>query len=157
LNIFYNSKIKLYEKKIFVFDCTVLYAMYMLSTTNFKEYAEIIIKNTAKLLEEVYVFENDASETFAIRAFARDELKSFIYLPGNKLQPICTTDRKGNEETQRFKLIIDTVSTGLCKILHLSKGELINQELKTIIPNGYKEPHTTRLSSLLDFETPSTK
>jgi hypothetical protein len=56
LNIFYNKTIKIYEQKIYVFDSTVLYAMYMLSTTNFNEYAELIIKNTAKILEEVYVF-----------------------------------------------------------------------------------------------------
>jgi len=31
----------------------VLYGMYLLSATNFKEYAEIIIKKTAKLLEDV--------------------------------------------------------------------------------------------------------
>jgi len=41
--------------------------MYLLSTTNFKDYAELIIKNTSKLLEEVYVFENNVAETFAMR------------------------------------------------------------------------------------------
>jgi hypothetical protein len=50
LNVFYNTVIKRYEKSIFLFDATALYAMYMLSTTNFKDYLEIIIKNTAKLL-----------------------------------------------------------------------------------------------------------
>jgi hypothetical protein len=50
LNIFYDSVIKGYERSLFLFDTTALYAMYMLSTTNFKEYAELIIKNTAKLL-----------------------------------------------------------------------------------------------------------
>lgn len=51
LNKFYNSCIKIYEKTLYSFDATVLYGMYLLSTTNFKEYAEIIIKNTSKLLE----------------------------------------------------------------------------------------------------------
>lgn len=51
LNLFYNRIIKGYERSLFLFDTTALYAMYMLSTTNFKEYAELIIKNTAKLLE----------------------------------------------------------------------------------------------------------
>ena len=72
LNVFYNLVIKEYEQKIFVFDSTVLYAMYLLSTTNFKEYAEIIIKNTAKLLEDVYVFENNVSDTFAMRAVVKN-------------------------------------------------------------------------------------
>ena len=55
LNVFYSKTIKRFEKSIFLFDSTSLYAMYLLSTTNFKEYAELIIKNTAKLLEDVYV------------------------------------------------------------------------------------------------------
>jgi hypothetical protein len=88
LNIFYNKVIKGYESSLFLFDTTALYAMYMLSTTNFKEYAELIIKNTAKLLEEVYVFENNASETFAIRTVVRREKDSFIDHPNDTLQPI---------------------------------------------------------------------
>lgn len=39
LNIFYTSSIKKYEKKLYSFDATILYAMYLLSTTNFKDYA----------------------------------------------------------------------------------------------------------------------
>jgi hypothetical protein len=50
LNIYYNEVIKKYEKKLYCFDATILYAMYLLSTTNFKEYAELIIKNTSKVL-----------------------------------------------------------------------------------------------------------
>lgn len=49
------------ERSLYLFDTTALYAMYMLSTTNFKEYAELIIKNTAKLLEEVYLLESGSS------------------------------------------------------------------------------------------------
>lgn len=55
LNIFYTSAIKKYEKKLYSFDATILYAMYLLSTTNFKDYAEVIIKNTSKMLEEVQI------------------------------------------------------------------------------------------------------
>jgi hypothetical protein len=51
LNIFYSEIIKKYERKLYSFDATILYAMYLLSTTNFKEYAELIIKNTSKMLE----------------------------------------------------------------------------------------------------------
>jgi hypothetical protein len=39
LNIFYNKVIKSYENNLFLFDASVLYAMFILSTTNFKEYA----------------------------------------------------------------------------------------------------------------------
>ena len=56
LNVLYSETIRKYEKNVFLFDSTALYAMYLLSTTNFKEYAEMIIKKTAKLLEDVYVF-----------------------------------------------------------------------------------------------------
>jgi len=56
LNQFYGNHIKLLEKTLYSFDATVIYGMYLLSTTNFTEYAETLIKNTSKLLEEVYVF-----------------------------------------------------------------------------------------------------
>lgn len=72
LNEFYNKLIKIYEEKLYNFDSTVIYAMYLLSTTNFKDYAELIIKKTAKLLEEAQISENDASETFAIRTIVLD-------------------------------------------------------------------------------------
>ena len=71
LNVFYSETIRKYERSIFLFDSTALYAMYLLSTTNFKEYAETIIKNTAKLLEDVYVLESSAAETFSIRTVVR--------------------------------------------------------------------------------------
>ena len=72
LNEFYNKLIKIYEEKLYNFDSTVIYAMYLLSTTNFKDYAELIIKKTAKLLEEAQISENNASETFTIRAIVLD-------------------------------------------------------------------------------------
>lgn len=52
--------------------------MYLLSTTNFTDYAESIIKNTSKMLEEVYLYENSAAETFAIRTVVEDMRKSYI-------------------------------------------------------------------------------
>ena len=72
LNEFYNKLIKIYEEKLYNFDSTVIYAMYLLSTTNFKDYAELIIKKTAKLLEEAQISENNASETFTIRTIVLD-------------------------------------------------------------------------------------
>jgi hypothetical protein len=53
LNQLYGNSCKAYEKKLYSFDATVLYGMYLLSTTNFKDYAETIIKNTSALLEDV--------------------------------------------------------------------------------------------------------
>jgi hypothetical protein len=38
-NIFYGKIIRKYELKLNTFDSTVMYGMYLLSTTNFKEYA----------------------------------------------------------------------------------------------------------------------
>jgi hypothetical protein len=55
LNKFYNYIIKEYEKYLFCFDSTILYGMYLISTTNFKDYAKGIIKSTSKLMEEVCV------------------------------------------------------------------------------------------------------
>lgn len=88
LNVFYSKTIRKFEKSIFLFDSTALYAMYMLSTTNFKEYAELIIKNTAKLLEDVYVLENSASETYSIRTVVRRESQCFIPSHNDYLIPI---------------------------------------------------------------------
>ena len=67
LNCFYHKSVKKSERKIYSFDATAIYAMYLLSTTNFKDYAEDIIKGTSKLLEEVDVSQNLVAETFAIR------------------------------------------------------------------------------------------
>ena len=67
LNCFYHKSVKKSERKIYSFDATAIYAMYLLSTTNFKDYAEDIIKGTSKLLEEVDVSTNLVAEAFAIR------------------------------------------------------------------------------------------
>lgn len=52
--------------------------MYLISTTSFKDYSKSIIKNTAKLMEEVSISENNSSETFAIRTIVKNSKKSFI-------------------------------------------------------------------------------
>ncbi len=77
LNVFYSKVVSL-ERNLYLFDVTALYAMYMLSTTNFKEYSELIIKNTAKLLEEVYLLDNGSSETYAIRTVVRHKDNSYV-------------------------------------------------------------------------------
>jgi hypothetical protein len=87
LNVFYSKVVRL-ERSLFLFDATALYAMYMLSTTNFKEYSELIIKNTAKLLEEVYLLDSGSSETFAIRTVVRRKDTSFVEHPEDTLKPL---------------------------------------------------------------------
>lgn len=52
--------------------------MYLISTTSFKDYAKSIIKNTAKLMEEVSINENNSSETFGIRTIVKDSKRSYI-------------------------------------------------------------------------------
>lgn len=95
--------------------------MYMLSTTSFKEYAELIIKNTAKILEEVYVFESRASETYAIRTVVKSDLHSYIDQP----KSILDYNKQGKPTTHNikkdhmYKLIVDTFSLDLCKILEI--------------------------------------
>lgn len=90
LNIFYSKTVKRFEKSIFLFDSTALYATYLLSTTNFKEYAETIIKSTAKLLEDVYVLESNAAETYSIRTVVRKQTKCYIPHQQDCLAPIKT-------------------------------------------------------------------
>lgn len=50
LNNYYYKDIKSQEEKINNFNGTIMYAMYLLSTTNYKEYAESLIKNTSRTL-----------------------------------------------------------------------------------------------------------
>lgn len=52
LNKFYNYVIKEQERYLYCFDSTVLYGMYLISATNFKDYAKAIIKSTSKQMEE---------------------------------------------------------------------------------------------------------
>lgn len=78
LNKFYNLTVKEYEKYLFCFDSTILYSMYLISTTNFKDYAKGIIKHTSKIMEEVCVSERGATETFAIRAVIKNSKESYI-------------------------------------------------------------------------------
>ena len=61
LNNFYNYVIKEQEKYLYCFDSTVLYGMYLISATNFKDYAKSIIKNTSKQMEEACISEMNAS------------------------------------------------------------------------------------------------
>lgn len=51
LNNFYSHTVKEQEKYLYCFDSTVLYGMYLISTTNFKDYARTIIKSTSKQME----------------------------------------------------------------------------------------------------------
>jgi hypothetical protein len=159
LNVFYNKVIKRFEKNIYLFDSTAVYAMYMLSTTNFKEYAELIIKNTAKLLEDVYVSENNSSETYAIRSVVKRGMESYIPHPKDslKIMPSMGPNKISieNYDAKSCKLIIDSVSSGICKILNFRKEDLLDSQLNTIIPDGYKEVHNVRLSYLLDFDSAS--
>ena len=142
LNLFYSKTIKRFEKSIFLFESTALYSVYLLSTTNFKEYAEMIIKNTAKLLEDVYALESNAAETYSIRTVVRKVSKS--YLPkqstclslnndGNSLHNML-----GDDYFRRCKLMIDEVSSGFCKMIGIRRIDLIGSELKSIIPYGYQ-------------------
>ena len=55
LNNFYFRKIKEQQEKINNFNGTIMYAMYLLSTTNYKEYAESLIKNTSRTLESIKI------------------------------------------------------------------------------------------------------
>lgn len=153
LNVFYSKVVQL-EHSLFLFDATALYAMYMLSTTNFKEYSELIIKNSAKLLEEVYLIDSGSSETFAIRTVVRRRDTSFMENSVEGLSPIknATTQHSFMELHENgCKLVIDAVSEGLCKIVGVRRNDLLGQELNNIIPQGYKEVHNVRLSYLLDF------
>jgi hypothetical protein len=53
LNEYYYKKVKQQESKINNFNATILYSMYLLSTTNYKELAEKLIKNTTRTLESI--------------------------------------------------------------------------------------------------------
>ncbi len=44
------------------------------------------------------------------------------------------------------------VSSGFCRLIKISKRELLGKELNYVIPDGYKEVHNIRLSNLLDFD-----
>lgn len=145
------------EEKLFSFDSTVIYAMYLISTTSFKDYAKSIIKNTAKLMEEVSINENNSSETFGIRTIVKDSSKSFIkdqikYFKTERQRE--TKQVIGEKFQNNFRLVIDMVSSGFCRLVHLPKRELIGKELNHVIPDGYKEVHNIRLSNLLDFNAP---
>ena len=51
LNEFYAREVRVKEQKLSLLDGTALYAVYLLSTTNFREYAESLIKASAKTME----------------------------------------------------------------------------------------------------------
>ena len=52
--------------------------MYMISTTSYIEYTKEIIKETAKLMEEVHINENNTSEIFAIRTYVKNIENAYI-------------------------------------------------------------------------------
>lgn len=155
LNMFYSEKIKPQESKLYSFDSTVIYAMYLISTTSFKDYAKSIIKNTAKLMEEVSINENNSSETYGIRTIVKDSKKSFIKDQTKYFKTERERETKqviGEQFQNNFRLVIDMVNSGFCRLINISKRELLGKELNYIIPDGYKEVHNIRLSHLLDFE-----
>jgi hypothetical protein len=59
LNEFYYKKVKEQESKINNFNGTILYSMYLLSTTNYKDFAEKLIKNTTRTLESIQIHEEN--------------------------------------------------------------------------------------------------
>lgn len=50
--------------------------MYLLSTTNYKEYAESLIKNTSRTLESIKIHEDNIAETYGMKILIRDSKKS---------------------------------------------------------------------------------
>jgi hypothetical protein len=53
-----------------------MYAMYLLSTTNYKEFAESLIKNTSRTLESIKIHEDNIAETYGIKVLIKDTTKS---------------------------------------------------------------------------------
>ncbi len=68
LNGYYAREVRVKEQKLSLLDGTALYAVYLLSTTNFREYAESLIKASAKTMEEARLFDCAQSETYAVSA-----------------------------------------------------------------------------------------
>ena len=91
-NLFFCKEIREYEHYLNIFDSTVMYGMYLLSTTNFKDYSEAVIKNTSKRLEEIQIYENNATETFVIRAVAESKEKTFTMVEENLLTDLQTVE-----------------------------------------------------------------
>jgi hypothetical protein len=50
LNQFYAGEVRVKEQKLSLLDGTAIYAVFLLSTTNFREYAESLIKASAKTM-----------------------------------------------------------------------------------------------------------
>ena len=50
--------------------------MYLLSTTNYKEFAESLIKNTSRTLESIQIHEDNIAETYGVKVIIRDAKKS---------------------------------------------------------------------------------
>lgn len=78
LNHYYAREVKLKEQKLSLLDGTALYAVYLLSTTNFREYAESLIKASAKTMEEARLFDCAQTETYAISAEVHSPSLSFL-------------------------------------------------------------------------------
>jgi hypothetical protein len=53
-----------------------MYAKYLLSTTNYKEFAESLIKNTSRTLESIKIHEDNIAETYGVKVIIRDAKKS---------------------------------------------------------------------------------
>lgn len=147
LNVFYGKVSETYEKRLYSFEATILYGMYLLSTTNFKEYAETIIKKTAKKLEDVESGNNAIEQTFSIRIVVRNRHQSYLQ-GGQFLQDLKFEE---GPTAAQYQLIIDAASSGLCKLLKYKGHELIGKELNTIVPDGYRQVHGIRLNNLFNF------
>lgn len=128
LNYFYTHTIKQYEKYLYCFDFTILYAIYLIFSTNFKDYADSLVKNIAKILQKGSMKENNTSQTFVIKAVVQNSKISLTkrYTRSFQNQKEISTLLKLEEMYQnQFKLIIDAVSNGFCKIVNIPKKQII--------------------------------
>lgn len=85
----------------------------------------------------MYVSENRMAETFAIRAKIENPTKSHSKEESSRFG-YSQIDEEEEQYNESWKLIIDGVSKGLCKMMKLDKKELLGEELSCIIPIGYK-------------------
>ena len=134
------------------FEGTIIYATYLMTTTNFRDYTDELMKEITTHIEKTQISDHKEAETFSIHVHAvpRDKYHG-PSVHNHGLQPLYEEEENFEGIGQNFMMVIDSVSAGFCKEIKVDKKDLIGSQLHSMVPEGYKKAHEARMEYVLGF------
>ena len=134
LHRFYMIKMRKSEEALSNFSCSIIYATYLLTTSNYSDFANSLLKKNQACIEE---YKNKGSintgPCFGLRLYLDKDVQ--------------------RKKENSFELIIDNISGSLTSLLMSDKKSLINEKVTKIIPEAFQEMHVKSFNSFLTYNS----